>query len=349
MRVKLKLVEGQYLYDILAQPRALADTVALLSDSKPLRSLVARIRNGRFRSVVLTGMGSSLQALHPLNNELIGLGLPAIMVETSELIHYEQRLFDPRTVFVAVSQSGRSAEIVRLLKVNRRQSPVIGVTNTGGSPLARNADAVVLTHAGTEASVSCKTYVTTLAALRWVGDLISDRELRDSSRDLRQASHAVESYLLHWRDHVGGLANSLDEVRNLFLVGRGNSLAAVGTGALIIKESTHRAAEGLSSAGFRHGPFEMVGPGTFVLVFGGDRKTIKLNQKLLGDIHAHRGKGEMVSHTSNFPPCALPAAPALIHPILEILPVQMMTLALAALTGREAGRFELASKITSRE
>ena len=50
----------------------------------------------------------------------------------------------------------------------------------------------------------------------------------------------------------------LNNTRHLFLVGRGASLASVATGALIIKESDHFHAEGMSSAAFRHGPFEML-------------------------------------------------------------------------------------------
>jgi len=57
----------------------------------------------------------------------------------------------------------------------------------------------------------------------------------------------------------------------------------------------------------------------------------------------------MISEDSASSACVLPAAPRSIHPILEILPVQMVTLALAAQVGREPGRFELASKVTTRE
>ena len=57
--------------------------------------------------------------------------------------------------------------------------------------------------------------------------------------------------------------------RHLFLVGQGASLAAVGTGAGIVKEADHFHGEGMSSAAFRHGPFEMLSDETFVLVFGG--------------------------------------------------------------------------------
>jgi glucosamine--fructose-6-phosphate aminotransferase (isomerizing) len=343
------IVEGPYLRDILAQPRALADTLASLEDGKPLRSLAARIRKGRFKSVVLTGMGSSFHALHSLHNQLIQLGLSAFMVETSELVHYKSRLFDSRNLIVAVSQSGQSVEIVRLLRMIRGQAPVVAITNTQDSPLAKNADALILTRAGIEFSVSCKTYVCTLMALQWLAEVIADRNLRRCGKELQRVGGAVEEYLLHWRDYAEQFASLLKAVRHLFFVGRGNSLAAVGTGALIVKESAHFAAEGLSSAAFRHGPLEMLSKDTFVLVFGGDRKAQKLNQGLLEDIQTHGGNAELVSHLSLFPPCALPNSIMTVQPILEILPVQMITLALAALVGREAGRFDFATKITTKE
>jgi len=118
---------------------------------------------------------------------------------------------------------------------------------------------------------------------------------------------------------------------------------------LIIKESDHFHAEGMSSAAFRHGPVEMLGNETFVLVFEGENRTSDLNHRLLKDIHERDGRAELVSGNSAFLPCKLPAAPKSIQSILEILPVQMITLALAAQMGREPGRFEFTSKITTQE
>jgi glucosamine--fructose-6-phosphate aminotransferase (isomerizing) len=133
------------------------------------------------------------------------------------------------------------------------------------------------------------------------------------------------------------------------MVGRGSSLAAVGTGALIVKEAAHSHAEGMSSAAFRHGPFEMLNEETFVLVFSGDSRTRDLNRRLLEDVRDRRGRAELASEGAVFPACNLPTAPQSIQPMLEILPAQMITLALAAQAGREAGRFELATKVTTTE
>jgi glucosamine--fructose-6-phosphate aminotransferase (isomerizing) len=271
------------------------------------------------------------------------------MVETSELVHYKSRFFDPKTLIIAVSQSGQSAEMVRLVQTNRKQSAVIAVTNTTDSPLAKHATATVVTHAGNEFSVSCKTYVTALMGLKWLGDVLCERNLSRTRRELKHACPAAAAYLADWQDYVRTLMALLKNTRHLFLVGRGASLATVGTGALIVKESDQFHAEGMSSAAFRHGPFEMLGKETFVLVFAGDTKTRDLNRRLLLDIREKDGRAEIVEKEAASLPCRIADHGPSIRQILEILPVQMITLALAVQAGREPGRFELATKVTTTE
>jgi len=345
----LQIIEGKYLEDILDQPRALEATLVKLVPSPALINLAQRLADGNFHRVVLTGMGSSFHALHPLNLQLIGHGCTALMVETSELVHYKSRFFDPKTLLVAVSQSGQSAEMIRLAEVNRKRSEVIAVTNTPQSPLVQHSTAALFTQAGTEFSVSCKTYVTALMVLKFLGDILCQRDPKHSRRELRKTPLAAGQYLKRWREHVELLARTLRSITHLFFVGRGASLAAVGTGALIIKESDHFHAEGMSSAAFRHGPFEMLSEDTFVVVFSGDPKTHDLNQRLLCDIQQGGGHAEFIGQTSSLEPFCLQDHDDSVRPILEILPVQMITIALAALANREPGKFERAAKITTTE
>lgn len=343
------LIEGEYFRDILEQPQALGNTLRRLRVSPALEALAARANAGKFRQIVLTGMGASYHALHPLNVALGAYGLRSIVVETSELVHYHRRLFDPETLIIAVSQSGQSAEIIRLLQINRRRAAVLGVTNTPDSPLARLAEAVVLTHAGQEFSVSCKTYLATLMALQCLGDLLCEKDSKRARQDLALAEPAVSSYLANWRDHVRSLQKELRGVRHLFLVGRGPSLAAVGTGALIVKEAVQFHAEGMSSAAFRHGPFEMLNQHIYVVVFAGSRKTEALNGRLLRDIRQQKGRCALVGKRGEQQAFRLPPVPDRLLPLLEILPVQMITLALAQSNGRKPGCFLLASKVTRTE
>lgn len=349
MRSDLSILRGRYLQDVLGQPVALEKTLDGFGVAAELNQLITRIRRKDFSRIVLTGMGASFWALHPVNIDLIRQGYTAMMLETSELVHYQNSLLDAKTLILAVSQSGRSAEIVRLLEVNDRRAAVLGLTNTADSLLARQADAAILTSAGEEFSVSCKTYVSALLALQWFGNLISDRDPEVAKSELGSAASAAKSYLDYWEDHVCKLAEVLKKPRRLFFVGRGSSLAAAGAGALIVKESHLFHAEGMSSAALRHGPFEMLNDETLVVVFSGDPTTADLNQRLVLDIQAQHGVAELVSQQATSIAFRLPAAPLSMLPILEILPVQMITLALAVLAQREPGRFERVSKVTTTE
>ena len=342
MQFELSQVEGAYLRDLLAQPQALEDAVAGLSTAS------AHLAGG-FDSIILTGMGASFHALHPLHIQLVAHGFHAAMYETSELIHYFPAALTPRTLLVAVSQSGRSAEIVRLLDLAGGRVPAIAVTNNADSDLATRADVTVLTHAGAESSVSCKTYVATLAALEWLGAALRGQDRGPIENLLCEAAPAVRNYLAGWQAKVGKLTELLDGVRAVFLTGRGPSMAAAGTGGLILKESAHFHAEGMSCPAFRHGPFEMIGPEAFVLVFAGDPKTEALNEKLVRDVRDAGGKACLVGPHADVEAFSIPAGAPAIRGILEILPVQLMSLALAALAGREPGKFERLTKVTTVE
>ncbi len=340
----LSILEGAYLRDLLAQPQAVADTLVGLRSlsSLPARALACE-------RIVLTGMGSSLHAQTPLLLRLVRAGRTALLVETAELIHSQSALLDERTLVVAVSQSGCSAETLQLLDLigARDARPfLIGVTNNPDSPLTRLSDTVVFLHAGPEFSVSCKTYLSTLVALEWLGGVICGDDLTGIITELDQAAPAVENYLTNWGTHVEQLAEQCAKLQHLFLLGRGASLAAVGTGALILKESTRFHAEGMSSPAFRHGPLEMVSPGLFAVVFSGDPATAALNEMLACDIRAASGRAALVGAGSDVSSFCLPAMATRLLPILEILPVQMLSLSLAVLAGREPGRFERATKVT---
>ena len=348
MSADLRVIEGKYLQDLLAQPEALNDTFQSLERPAHLMELTTRLSRGDFQRTVLTGMGSSFHALHPLNLQLIDYGIDSTMVETSELLHYHTRVLNPGTLVIAVSQSGESAEMVRLAKINQG-APVIAVTNTPNSTLARHAAARLVTRAGREFSVSCKTYVTTLMMLQWLGDALCGEGEEQSRQKMNEAAGAAGAYLADWKKHTADVVERLSRIRDLFLVGRGASLAAVGAGALVIKESDHFHAEAMSSAAFRHGPFEMLSGDIFVGVFSGDEKTRELNHGLLSDIRGAGGQGELIGEISTFESFRLEKHDAAIRQILEILPVQMITIALAALAGREAGKFERAAKITTTE
>jgi glutamine---fructose-6-phosphate transaminase (isomerizing) len=349
MAADRSLIEGAYLQDILDQPRAIRETIAGLADSQELNDFIKSLTATSYQLIVLTGMGGSFHILNPLYLKLTDLGFPVLMAETSELIHFMPRLLNRRTLLIVVSQSGRSAETVRLLGMDGERPTILGITNDGSSPLAVESDVVALIQAGPEASVSCKTTTASLAALAWIGGCVSTRDLPSTQSRLELAAPAVEQYLAHWRMHVEALSAELRGIRHFFVTGRGPSLAATGVGGMIMKEAAHFHSEGLGSAALRHGPFEMLGEDCFVLVFAGDAEVEPLNRMLVEDIRKTGARAALAGPDAELEVFRLPAVSKDVRPIVEMIPLQMISLALAALAGREAGKFDRIGKVTTTE
>jgi glucosamine--fructose-6-phosphate aminotransferase (isomerizing) len=347
VQIAANLMPSSYLNDLLDQPSALQATIDSLSKAPPLTTVFNQLKSGKYQRVILTGMGSSFHGLYPLQLRLFALPIGIIRLETAELIHYARELINPANLIVAVSQSGQSAEMVQLLELTYNRVTLVGVTNTPTSALADQASLTILTCAGEEATVSCKTYISTLAALTWLGDQLMDEPMHFSA--LAGVPQKVAEYWADWHASVEIFRQRLAGVQQLFLLGRGNSMAATCTGALIIKEAARFGAEGMNSAAFRHGPLELISPHTFALVYLGADETSTLNSKIAQDILAAGGLAEPVSMREGPAPFHLPICPLPALPIMEILPAQMLSLALADIQGLEAGRFIRASKVTMTE
>jgi glutamine---fructose-6-phosphate transaminase (isomerizing) len=347
MYTPLAVAEGPYLKDILEQPEALQRTLENLPDLPHLAAILAPLAAQARRSrIVLTGMGSSYHALHPLSIRLNRAGYAAQMIETSELLNYYRPILDTEALTLIVSQSGESAEIVRLLSGDSLKGPTIGVTNTAQSTLATRSQVAIFTEAGPESTVSCKTYLASLAALHWIGAAIAGEDPSAVRSQIVAALEGVAAYLEDWQAHVDWFASHLQGVSRVFVAGRGWSLATAGTGGLILKESTRIAAEGMSSAALRHGPFESLSNSVLCLICEGDSISRSLNRRLCTDILEARGRALLLSKDAKEPALRLADVPPEMLPLVEILPVQMMTLAIAALRGEEAGQFRLATKVT---
>src|SRR5512146_1445608 len=105
------MTNNPYILDILSQPQVLRTALEGF-DPTPLEHLGAAIRRGDFDRIVLTGMGGSLYASYQAWLALAKAGLPAMWVDTAELIHHVPGIITPQTLLWLFSQSGKSAEIV---------------------------------------------------------------------------------------------------------------------------------------------------------------------------------------------------------------------------------------------
>lgn len=330
-----------YVEDIRSQPAALARL--LDADLAPeVRGLLGDL--GRYERIVMTGMGASLFGQIPAYLRFLAAGLPAWLVETSELLGAAHGLISSRTLVWITSQSGDSAEIAALLAQLPTPAPVVlGVTNAQDGQLAGEADVVLALHAGAEQAVGTKSYVATLAAHA----LAADHALAaGSGGGLGALPERLAAYLEDLDAHVAELDRLLPEpVR--FVVGRGASLAAVHTGALIVKEAAKVPLEGMSAPQFRHGPLEIVEPGVAVVALAGSPGDAALNRQLAEDVRRLGGNGVWLGPDGDGATHRGPdlgSAGAL--PIAEIVPLQLLSIALAQRRGIEPGAFRHIGKVT---
>jgi glucosamine--fructose-6-phosphate aminotransferase (isomerizing) len=170
-------------------------------------------------------------------------------------------------LFVVVSQSGRSPDLLRLTEVARRGGAlVVGFVNDECAPLAGLCDVALPLCAGAETSVAAtKSFLLSgLAFLQLVAHWSADPALRDAVAAFPGALGAASR--LDWWPALADLAGAT----SLYVLGRGTGLGAAAEIALKLKETCRLHAEAFSTAEVLHGPLALVDRGFPVLVVGQD-------------------------------------------------------------------------------
>jgi glutamine---fructose-6-phosphate transaminase (isomerizing) len=222
----------------------------------PLRELMDRIERRPPRLVVTCARGSSANAAafgkHAIE---LHLGLPVAALAPNIAAVYRRRLRLDGELLLAISQSGRSDDLVATAEMAKAAGALVAaVVNDSESPLAARADIVLPMAAGPEQSIAAtKTFVATLAALlrlvaAWAGDRGLARALDVLPDRLGRAGD------LDW----SAALPVLSQAPSLVTLGRGPTLAIAREVALKLKEGCDLHAEAFSGAEFQHGPIALV-------------------------------------------------------------------------------------------
>ena len=334
----------RFVAEIAEQPQALRRAGrGLVEQSGQLARLREAVASSR--SILFTGMGSSYDACYPIVTALAGQGRPCSMLDTAELLHFRMPLLKPDSLLVCVSQSGESAELVRLIdRLPAGGRPTIAaVTNGSANTLAAAADIALDTCAGEELGPSTMTFVGAMAVLEALtGDPPLERAALEMERLLADPDGAAD-HLSAWIDGRPTLA----------LVGRGSARAAAEMGALTLKEAARFPAESMQAAQFRHGPLELAGPHLAVLVIATEPDTRPLELKLAGELAAAGAAVLVVSQDGDCPEGAeaIPVGPLSggLAAAAATVPAQLLAWRLARCRGLTPGEFAIAGKVTTRE
>jgi glucosamine--fructose-6-phosphate aminotransferase (isomerizing) len=347
-----------FLEEIAGQPAALRRAGAAVADQL---SVLERLAGERGKPVAFTGMGSSYHACYPAVTTLASAGASATMVDAAELLHFRRPALGPDALLVAVSQSGRSAEVVRLVEAvlePERRPVVAAVTNGVDNPVAGGADLVIETRAGDELGPSTMSFAAALVALsavaRVLGGETPARAMEGVAADVEACAAVAERLLAFPVDEAMRLSEWLAGRASLVVLGRGGARAAAEMGALTLKEAARFPAESLESAQFRHGPLELAGPDLAAVVIATEVETRPLDLGLAADL-SRAGAAVLVVTDGTVEPepqvevIATGPLHRLLSPAVAVIPLQLLAWRLAVERGRRPGTFTVAAKVTTVE
>jgi glucosamine--fructose-6-phosphate aminotransferase (isomerizing) len=252
-------------------------------------------------------------------------------------------------LFVAISQSGRSPDLLAAVKSAKASgATILALCNSADSPLVAAADLAVELHAGPEISVAAtKSYLASLAAIaRLVAAWTQQATLNAVVQELPDLMD--RSWALDW----SAALPALESAANLYVVGRGMGLGAAQEIALKFKETCGMHAEAFSSAELRHGPYTLLGKGFPALLVAQRDATLPGIEVLAREL-ARRGvpillAGARVPQVSAPGVTLLPSidAPAEIAPILLVQSAYRMIATLALRRGLDPDHPPHLHKIT---
>jgi glutamine---fructose-6-phosphate transaminase (isomerizing) len=250
----MSTTESQIAREIRQSPEVVRLQEQRLTPS--ITELVALLRRRPPQVVVTCARGSSAHAAAFAKHLIeLYLGIPVAPAAPSVVSVYQRSLQLKDQLFLAVSQSGQSDDLIALAKSAKAGGAItVAVTNVEGSPLASCCDIILPICAGPELSVAAtKSFIATATALARLTAAWSQNQDLVAALD-RLPQRLSDALTVDWSGALPLLADAM----SLVTIGRGATLAIAREAALKLKEICNRHAEAFSGAEFLHGPVSLV-------------------------------------------------------------------------------------------
>lgn len=260
------------LKEIHEQPRAIADTLeGRISEGRVLPAAFGVNAEAVFKTIKriqIVACGTSYHAGMVARYWFEDvLQMPAA-VEVSSEFHYRNPVLEEGTLLVMLSQSGETADTLaalRMVRMRSPQMPILAICNAPESSLVREADLVLMTHAGPEISVaSTKAFSTQLVSLALlmlsigrVRAILSEEDERRIVAGLEKIPNLAKDALQH-DEAIMALAERLVDKQHALFLGRGVMFPIALEGALKLKEISYIHAEGYPAGELKHGPLALI-------------------------------------------------------------------------------------------
>jgi len=348
--------------EIFEQPRAVRDTLLgrisqdtgkVFLDEMAITEKAFR----EFQNVRIVACGTSWHAGLAGKFMIERLARLPVEVDYGSEFRYRDPIIDSRTLTVCISQSGETADTLAAQReAKQKGSPSLAICNVKGSMITREAAGTVLTHAGPEIGVaSTKAFTAQLAALLLLASYLGqvrEKLAPDAARKLMQEftriPHKMETILQAEEKGIyETLARQYFRQSDFLYLGRGIHYPIALEGALKLKEISYIHAEGYPSGEMKHGPNALIDENLPVVVLATrdetDAASMTLYEKSVSNIQEVKARdgivisvvtaGDRLAREASDQTIELPAAPDLLSPLLEIIPLQLLAYHIAVRRG----------------
>ena len=342
--------------EIHEQPAAVADTLLGRVDARGEIQLdEMRIDPAVLRSVdkiIVIACGTASYAGHVAKYAIEHWCRIPVEIELAHEFRYRDPVVSEKTLTVAISQSGETMDTIQAVRHAREQgSKVLAIVNTFGSTIAREADAVLYTHAGPEVAVaSTKAFLAQITACYLLGLYLAQLrgnkwpdEVADYLDHLAQMPGKIQELLDSQEERVRALGTEMADQSSFLFLGRHVGYPVALEGALKLKELAYVHAEGFAAGELKHGPMSLVEEGLPVFIIVPTPRRPVLHDKVISNIQEVRARGArtiVIAEEGDLEvePYAdevirVPQAPTLMWPLLTVVPLQVFASALARAKG----------------
>ena len=274
----------------------------------------------------------------------------SVEIDLASEFRYRNPLISDRTLAIAISQSGETADTLAAIReAGRLGATTLGIVNVIESTIAREADGVLYTHAGPEIGVaSTKAFTTQLAAVgmlaiqlgRLKGTLDAERA-RELISALRQVPSEMEK-MLRDTSQYKKLARQYYKATSFLYLGRGNQYPIAMEGALKLKEISYIHAEGYAAGEMKHGPIALIDRKLPVVVLSPQNSVYEKTASNLEEVKARGGRiiaigteGDERLRAFSDVVISLPKIEEFVQPMLSALVVQLIAYHIADFKGTD--------------
>jgi glucosamine--fructose-6-phosphate aminotransferase (isomerizing) len=300
--------------------------------------------------ISITGCGTAFHAGMIGMYLLRSLCKIPVEIEVASEFRYGDRAMDPRTLIVAMSQSGETADTIEAVKLAKESgAPLIGICNVVGSHLTRLADGTLYTRGGPEISVAAtKTFVSQAIAATLLALYLARvrrsapiERLREIAEGMRLLPASIDT-ALNTSDDIRRIANKIRTARSVLFLGRYVNLPTAIEGALKLKEISYIHAEGYAAGEMKHGPIALLDSQVPVI---GIVTQGRVREKMLSNIAEAKAREApiyLVANHGDEEAAALadhvfwvPKTDELLSPIVNVIPLQLLAYHIADIEGKD--------------